>query len=309
MTTPLYFDNFCLRFNSNLQALEYNSGNEVWLEVPVPSAAVGLSHGKIFVGNASNQAAGVSMSGGATISDTGVVTLAAAALTTLHTFAGVAGVATDTDALQVDVAHNSVGIHSTPDTAGNYALVMDKSLNISAGGITTSDRIYSGSDVLVHVGNFLTVNGSGDLNLKPSADGATGIKLRKADGLTDCLTIDTTNNQVRFWGSPKYPTSINAAATGTVTPASAYTATEYLYTVTGDLTINGPADGYDGQKITFRILNDASHSVTFATGAGNFRFGTTITSYTNSVSLTDYVGCIWNNAAGVWDLVSVSQGF
>lgn len=31
MTTPLYFDNFNLRYNSNLGIIEYNSGAEVWL--------------------------------------------------------------------------------------------------------------------------------------------------------------------------------------------------------------------------------------------------------------------------------------
>lgn len=98
------------------------------------------------------------------------------------------------------------------------------------------------------------------------------------------------------------------AGTGTVTP-DATTSSTFFTTVTGALTVDGPTGGVDGQKITFRILNDASHAVTFSTGAGNFRFGTDIPSYTNSISLTDYIGVIWNNVAGVWDIVSVIQGF
>lgn len=98
------------------------------------------------------------------------------------------------------------------------------------------------------------------------------------------------------------------AGTGTVTP-DASTAELFTMTVSGAVTLNGPANGTNGQKVLFRILNDGSHAVTLATGSGNFRFGTDITSYTNSVSLTDYIGAIWNSAASRWDVVSLIQGF
>lgn len=102
------------------------------------------------------------------------------------------------------------------------------------------------------------------------------------------------------------PTTV--AGTGTVTPDATLSSTIEI-TVSGNLILNGPSSGTDGQKITFRILNDGSHSVTFASGAGNYRFGTDIPSYTNSVSLTDYIGVIWNSAASRWDVVSIIQGF
>jgi hypothetical protein len=102
--------------------------------------------------------------------------------------------------------------------------------------------------------------------------------------------------------------STNSSVTGTVTPVTGVE--EYFYTITGTTTLNGPATPTaDGQKVIFRILNDATHSVTLALGANNFRFGADIPSYTNSVSLTDYIGAIWNSAATVWDVVSVIQGF
>lgn len=98
--------------------------------------------------------------------------------------------------------------------------------------------------------------------------------------------------------------------TGTVTPDAAV-ANTFSTTVVGTLTINGPTNGIDGQKVTFRLLQDGSgHSVTFATGAGNFRFGTDITTFTASgINLTDYIGAIWNSTANRWDIVSVIQGF
>ncbi len=39
MPTPLYFDNFCLRYNTNLSLIEYNSGSETWL--PAVGAVAG----------------------------------------------------------------------------------------------------------------------------------------------------------------------------------------------------------------------------------------------------------------------------
>jgi hypothetical protein len=98
--------------------------------------------------------------------------------------------------------------------------------------------------------------------------------------------------------------------TGTVTP-DASVASTFTTTVVGTLTINGPSNGINGQKITFRLLQDGTgHSVTFATGSGNFRFGTDIGSFTASAAnLTDYIGAIWNAAVSRWDIVGVSQGF
>lgn len=98
------------------------------------------------------------------------------------------------------------------------------------------------------------------------------------------------------------------ATTGTITP-DASTANTFYIAVSGNVTLNGPSNGIDGQKITVRILNDGTHSVSLASGSNNFRFGTDITSYTNSVSLTDYIGVIWNSAASRWDVVSIIQGF
>lgn len=96
--------------------------------------------------------------------------------------------------------------------------------------------------------------------------------------------------------------------TGTVTP-DASTAGAFTMIVSGNVTLNGPSNPTNLQKVIFRILNDASHTVTLATGSGNFRFGTDIPSYTNSVSLTDYIGAIYNSTAVRWDVVSVNQGF
>jgi hypothetical protein len=119
----------------------------------------------------------------------------------------------------------------------------------------------------------------------------------------------TMTGVLTFTEPPTFP--VNAiAGTGTVTP-DATISTQIQTTVVGALTLHGPTGGVNGQKITFRLLQDnVGHVVTFATGANNFRFGTDITSFTASAAdLTDYVGAIWNSAASRWDIVSVIQGF
>lgn len=73
-TTGL-IDNYNLRFNWGTNQLEMNTGAEVWVAIPINTTEVALAHGKIFIGDTNGLAAARTMSGGATISDTGVVTL------------------------------------------------------------------------------------------------------------------------------------------------------------------------------------------------------------------------------------------
>ena len=110
--------------------------------------------------------------------------------------------------------------------------------------------------------------------------------------------------------APVLPSSSFSASGGTITP-DATAGTTVFVTVDATCTINGPTSPYDGQKITFRLAQDATgHTVTFSTGAGNFLFGTDIPSFTASgANLIDYVGAIYDSISGCWDVVSVIQGF
>ncbi len=74
--------------------------------------------------------------------------------------------------------------------------------------------------------------------------------------------------------------------------------------VDGDLTINGPTNGFEMQKVTFQ-LRQAGHAVTFATGAGNFLFNTTFASFTSSASGVDYVEATWCPDSGLWNITNI----
>lgn len=139
-----------------------------------------------------------------------------------------------------------------------------------------------------------------------STDSTGNFSLSDIDNTRTLIAYNRSSNTIKL--NNLVPTIGTPAGTGTITP-DASSASQFNITVSGTLTVNGPTNGSDGQKITFRILNDASHSVTLATGSGNFSFGTDITSYTNSVSLTDYIGAIWNAPTSRWNVVAVTQGF
>ncbi len=120
---------------------------------------------------------------------------------------------------------------------------------------------------------------------------------------------DTFTGTVTFDKAVVMPTVAYTASDATPVTPDARNVEVYLVTVDANLTVNGPSNPYSGQKILLQLRNDASHSVTFATGSGNFRFGTDITSYTATASKTDYVGVVYNSTDTRWDIVSIIQGF
>lgn len=279
MTTPLYFDNFCLRFNSNLNALEYNTGNEVWVPVPVPTGDLALTNDKILVGNASNLAAAVTMSGDATIANTGVLTLANTAVTpTSYTLASI-----------------------TVDSKGRITAASNGSLTgpFLASSGTAGAPAYSFS---AHSDTGMYLNST---TLSFSAAGSDFLRFGTSDSSINLLQY------THFSNAPSYAIASGGSSGASLTP-NITTSLIYKATITADCTIHAPVavQGItDGMKVTLRLLQDGTgHSVTFS--GSDFTFGTDITSFTASgANLTDYVGIIYNGLTSKWDIVSVVQGF
>lgn len=93
---------------------------------------------------------------------------------------------------------------------------------------------------------------------------------------------------------------------------------EYAYTaLANDLTLNADSGTpTDGQKIIFRIQDDATPRVLTFTGGVSKGFepiGVTMTAsgsdwtYTTTASKKVYFGCIYNSADSRWDIVAIAQ--
>lgn len=86
----------------------------------------------------------------------------------------------------------------------------------------------------------------------------------------------------------------------------------YDLTATGNRAISAPTNPpYDGAEILIRhTASGSNRTLSLASGAGGFRFGTSIASLSATTSgLIDYIGCIYNLGDEKWDIVSYVKGF
>jgi len=111
-------------------------------------------------------------------------------------------------------------------------------------------------------------------------------------------------------GASGVPTVV--ALTDGATPAlDASLGNVFTLAAAGDRTIAVPTNPTNGQKIVIRHLaSGGARTLALNTGAGGFRFGTDITSLTQTSSgKTDYIGCIYSSIDSKWDVIAVSKGY
>ena len=92
----------------------------------------------------------------------------------------------------------------------------------------------------------------------------------------------------------------------------------FTFSNTDVVTVNAPTNATDGQKCIWRFTNTAgsTKALTFTSVAGGFRFGTTVTASSGTLSgtvsnKTDYVGAIYNGDPAVqkWDVIAYAKGY
>ncbi len=140
-------DNYNLRYNLGTAQLEMNTGSETWVGVPTNLVDLGLSDGKILVGNSSAIATAVTLSGAVTITNAGVASLAAASVTgaLLTGYVSGAGTVASTDSILQGVNKlngNAAGI----STVANAAL--PKAGGTMTGGFVPWNRTTAQRDAL-----------------------------------------------------------------------------------------------------------------------------------------------------------------
>lgn len=195
------------------------------------------------------------------------------------------------------------------DVGSNATFVMTDGTQVIGGSKTFTVLLQTfGIDMRTQSAiEFDDFTGTGNVNLSApnTVNTPYSLFLPSDQGKNNSLILNDGSGNLSFATGLA---GVASSAGGTVT-FDASTSNTGIIVVSSTTTINGPTSPFDGQKYTFRVKNDATHSVTLATGSGNFRFGTTIPSYTNSVSLTDYIMAMWNGTDSRWDVIMITKGF
>lgn len=104
---------------------------------------------------------------------------------------------------------------------------------------------------------------------------------------------------------------IVSVLTDGATPAlDASLGTVFTLSAAGDRTIAVPSNATSGQKIIIRhFASGGARTLALNSGAGGFKFGSDISALTQTASgKYDYIGCVYNAAASLWDVVGYVKG-
>ena len=119
---------------------------------------------------------------------------------------------------------------------------------------------------------------------------------------------DTTGQIATAQMITAFKTAVVALVFGANVATDASTGNVFTLTLTGTANISAPTNPTDGQKITYRIAQDATGNRTL-TFDPIFNFGNSVYSNTLTASKTDYIGCMYNGSTSKWDVVAFSKGF
>jgi len=105
-------------------------------------------------------------------------------------------------------------------------------------------------------------------------------------------------------------TAVVALVDGANIATDASKGNTFTVTLAGNRNLSAPTNPVDGQKITYRITQDATGGRTLSFDPV-FTFGLDIISVvlSSGANKTDYIGCIYNAAQSKWNVVAVSKGF
>ncbi len=164
------------------------------------------------------------------------------------------------------------------------------------------------SDTVEGVTCGITANQAITVSGDATGTGTTGLALTMAAVQSNIRTIIASS--VTFSGALVTGTSTYAPvlSSGTIIPNAALS-NIFVIPLASNITLNGPLNGTNGQKVELRLVQDGSTRT--VTMNGDYIFGTDITSLTFSGggSKTDEVGVIWNSVKAKWEVVSKSFGF
>jgi hypothetical protein len=107
---------------------------------------------------------------------------------------------------------------------------------------------------------------------------------------------------------PETPVALSIATSAVATDASL--SKVFTVTLTENVTLSNPTNGVDGQRVVWRIRQDATGS-RLLTLDSKFRLGTDIATVTltTTAAKTDYLTAIYHASDDKWDVVAFVKGF
>lgn len=104
---------------------------------------------------------------------------------------------------------------------------------------------------------------------------------------------------------------ISTLADGATPALDASLGNLYILSATGDRTIAVPTNPSVNKRIVIRhFASGGARTLSLNTGAGGFRFGSDVTTLTQTVSgKSDYIAVMWNEVDSFWDVVGYIKGF
>ncbi|MFE4420453.1 hypothetical protein [Streptomyces sp. NPDC056817] len=115
----------------------------------------------------------------------------------------------------------------------------------------------------------------------------------------------------------RHPAGVNApsqviALTDAATIATdASRGSHFKASLAGDRTLGAPTNPTDGQRAIWEVTaSGAARTLTLATGAGGFAFGSDITALTAIASgKTDFIGAVYSSTANAWRVTAYAKGY
>lgn len=168
-------------------------------------------------------------------------------------------------------------------------------------------------------------SGGGGGGAVSSVNGQTGIVVLTAASVgadasgaasavaASLATVATSGAYADLSGKPTiYPSAVVTLTDGATVALNGALGRLFRLAAAGDRTISIPTGLVDGQPfiIAHRAVTTGRTLTLTTTGTGCFKFGSDFTSIPQTVSgTTDYIGCIYDSARQLCDVVSLNRGF
>lgn len=207
-----------------------------------------------------------------------------------------------TDAVKLATATGNLigtiaGRGYTTDTGGVYPNTNSARIRFLAGENFTS----GGSGTLGGYMDFATVaNGTSAVTIRMTI--MTGVRIG---------STQTDAGLGNLFVEGRITSGVSTLTDGATPALDASLGNTFILVAAGDRTIAVPTNPLSGQRITLRhTASGGARTLALNTGAGGFRFGTTITALTATASGTsDYIDFVYNLTDNFWDVVAYAKGF